>query len=190
MNMKFCSGTFSLLLVLIINACSNSSGTENTSNQGASTSGKESSTLKSGVITVRGDVHHPLELTLDSLLAMTVHTVQDYKIVNHTGEVKRIIPTCRGVLLRDIVEKAHINQKDAKDQNFYVVVRASDGYMATYSWAELFNHITGDSTFVIIEEDGHPILDRGPFIAITKGDKISGVRHVYLVNEIDVHRVQ
>ena len=188
MKMKFWNWTLYILTVLAINGCSNASESENTSTHGSSSSTAEPRTPQPGVIAVHGDVVHPLELTLDSLLAMTVQTVHDYKIVNHTGEVKRIIPTCKGVLLRDILEKAHINQKDSKDRNFYIVVKASDGYMATFSWAELFNHATGDSTYLIFEENSHPISERGPFVLITTGDKISGVRHVYLVSEILVQR--
>ena len=142
-----------------------------------------------GILSVQGEVIHPLYLNIDSLKGMPVQTIENYKIVNHTGEVKRIIPTCKGILLRDILEKAHINQKDAKDRNFYITVKASDGYMATFSWAEVFNNSTGDSTYLIFEEDGKPIAERGPFVLITTGDKITGVRHVYLVNEIEVHRV-
>ena len=145
-------------------------------------------TIKQGFIAVHGEVLYPLELNIDSLKNMQMQTIENYKIVNHSGEVKRIIPSCKGVLLRDVLEKAHINQKDAKDRNFYITVKASDGYLATFSWAELFNHATGDSTYLIFEEEGNPIAERGPFVLITTGDKITGVRHVYLVNEICVRR--
>ncbi len=184
---RFMKGFFIVVLIVVATGCSNT--VTNSSPFSKEAADKNMQQQEPGYIAVHGDVIHPLNLTVDSLKNMQVKTIENYKIVNHTGEVKRVIPTCKGILLRDILERSHINQKDAKDRNFYITVKASDGYMATFSWAELFNHATGDSTYLIFEEDGKLIAERGPFVLITTGDKITGVRHVYLVNEIEVHRV-
>lgn len=108
-------------------------------------------------IEVKGDVEFPLQLTVDSLRKMKVVTIDNLKITGKNGEVKREIKVCKGVLLRDILEKAKIKQNGHKDRNFYIVARASDDYKATFSWAEIFNNPTGDNTYILFEENGKPV---------------------------------
>ncbi|WP_281310731.1 molybdopterin-dependent oxidoreductase [Flavobacterium flavigenum] len=94
-------------------------------------------------IEVKGDVEFPLLLNVDSLKKMKVVTIDDLKVVCQSGEIKKDDKVCKGVLLKDILEKAKIRQNGHKDRNFYIVARASDDYKATFSWAEIFNNPTG-----------------------------------------------
>ncbi len=140
-------------------------------------------------IEVKGDVEFPLQLSVDSLKKMKVITIDNLKITGKNGEVKREIKVCKGVLLKDILEKAKIKQNDHKDRNFYIVARASDDYKATFSWAELFNNPTGENTFVLFEENGKPVKN-GEMILICKNDIRTGPRHVYWLKSIEVYKVQ
>ncbi|MFB9078665.1 molybdopterin-dependent oxidoreductase [Flavobacterium procerum] len=140
-------------------------------------------------IEVKGDVEFPLSLTVDSLKKMKVITLDDFKVVCQSGEVKKDNKVCKGVLLKDILEKAKIKQNGHKDRNFYIVARASDDYKATFSWAELFNNPTGENAYILFEENGKPIKN-GEMIAICKNDIKTGPRHVYWLKSIEVYKVK
>lgn len=140
-------------------------------------------------IDVKGEVEFPLQLSVDSLKKMKVVTLNDFKVVCQSGEVKKDDKFCKGVLLKDILEKAKIKQNGHKDRNFYIVARASDDYKATFSWAEIFNNPTGENTFVLFEENGKPIKN-GEMILICKNDIKTGPRHVYWLESIEVYKVK
>lgn len=140
-------------------------------------------------IEVKGDVEFPLQLSVDSLKGMKVVKIENFQIKSKNGEVKKEIKTCKGVLLKDILEKAKIKQEDHKDRNFYIVARASDDYKATFSWAEIFNNPTGENTYVLFEENGKPAKN-GEMILICKNDIKTGPRHVYWLKSIEVYKVQ
>ncbi|WP_165763233.1 molybdopterin-dependent oxidoreductase [Flavobacterium sp. AJR] len=140
-------------------------------------------------IEVKGEVEFPLQLTVDSLRKMKVVTINDFKVVCQSGEVKKDDKTCKGVLLKDILEKAKIKQSGHKDRNFYIVARASDGYMATFSWAEIFNNPTGENAYVLFEENGKPVKN-GEMITICKNDIKTGPRHVSWLKSIEVYKVK
>ncbi|MCO5274974.1 MAG: molybdopterin-dependent oxidoreductase [Flavobacteriales bacterium] len=141
-------------------------------------------------LAVTGAVETPLVLTVDSLKKMNVATITDFTVVCQSGANMKQDSTAKGVLLRDILEKAKIKQSGHKDRNFYIVARATDGYKATFSWAELFNNPTGDNVYVLIEENGRPIVRQGDMILICRNDIKTGPRHVYWLNSIEVHRVE
>lgn len=140
-------------------------------------------------IEVKGDVEFPLQLNVDSLQKMKVATIKNFKVVCQTGKVKKDDKTCKGVLLKDILEKAKIRQSGHKDRNFYIVARASDDYKATFSWAEIFNNPTGQNTYVIFEENGKPVK-KGNMILICTNDIKTGPRYVYWLKSIEVYRVK
>ena len=140
-------------------------------------------------IEVKGDVEFPLELSVDSLRKMKVVTLNDFKVVCQSGEIKKDDKVCKGVLLKDILEKAKIKQNGHKDRNFYIVARASDDYKATFSWAEIFNNPTGENTYVLFEENGKPVKN-GEMILICKNDIKTGPRHVYWLKSIEVYKVK
>ena len=140
-------------------------------------------------ITVSGDVEKPLTLTIDSLKNMNVVTIENFTVVCESGANMKENKSCRGVLLKDILEKAKIIQLNHKDRNFYIVARATDNYKASFSWAEIFNNPTGDNVYVIFEENNQPIKAQGEMILICKNDIKTGPRHVYWLNSIEVNRI-
>ncbi|MEN2402159.1 molybdopterin-dependent oxidoreductase [Flavobacterium sp. MC2016-06] len=140
-------------------------------------------------IDVKGEVEFALQLSVDSLKKMNVATIDNLKITGKNGEVKKENKTCKGVLLKDILEKAKIKQTDHKDRNFYIVARASDDYKATFSWAEIFNSPTGENVYVLFEENGKPIKD-GDMTIISKTDIKTGPRHVKWLKSIEVYKVK
>lgn len=138
---------------------------------------------------VKGDVEYPLVLTVDSLKEMNVVTIENFKVVCQSGANMKENISCKGVLLKEILEKAKIKQQNHKDRNFYIVARATDNYKATFSWAEIFNNPTGENVYILFEENGQPIKAQGEMILICKNDIKTGPRHVYWLKSIEVNRV-
>jgi DMSO/TMAO reductase YedYZ molybdopterin-dependent catalytic subunit len=140
-------------------------------------------------IEVKGEVEFPLQLNVDSLQKMKIATVTNFKIMGQSDDIKKDDKISKGVLLKDILEKAKIKQKGHKDRNFYIVARASDDYKATFSWAEIFNNPTGENTYVLFEENGKPVKN-GEMVLICKNDIKTGPRHVYWLKSIEVYKVK
>lgn len=153
-------------------------------------SSEDSAKFISKQIEVKGEVEHPLILTVDSLKQMNVTRIENFKVVCQSGAEMKEDKICKGVLLREILEKAKIIQSNHKDRNFYIVARATDNYKATFSWAEIFNNPTGDNVYILFEENGMPIKEQGEMILICKNDIKTGPRHVYWLNSIEVYRVE
>lgn len=140
-------------------------------------------------IRVSGDVENEMVLNVDSLKQMNVKSIENFSVVCQSGSAVKENYSCKGVLLKDILEKAKIKQQNHKDRNFYIVARATDNYKATFSWAEIFNNPTGENVFVLFEENGEPIKEQGSMILICKNDIKTGPRHVYWLSSIEVYRV-
>lgn len=149
----------------------------------------DSAKYQSNQIEVKGEVENPLILTVDSLKKMNIVTIENFNVVCQSGTTMKEDKTCKGVLLKDILEKAKLKQLNHKDRNFYIVARATDNYKATFSWGEIFNNITGDNVYVLFEENGEPIKVQGDMILICKNDIKTGPRHVYWLKSIEVEKV-
>ncbi|WP_419867974.1 molybdopterin-dependent oxidoreductase [Chryseobacterium sp. CT-SW4] len=141
-------------------------------------------------IKVTGNVITPLALTVDSLKKMDVKDLKDFNIICQSGLTKDKIESTKGVLLKDILNKAKIEQKDHTDRNFYIVARAADDYKATFSWAEIFNNPNGEQTYILFEQNGQPLKDKGEMIVVSMNDTKTGPRHVKWLKSIEVHRVE
>jgi DMSO/TMAO reductase YedYZ molybdopterin-dependent catalytic subunit len=150
---------------------------------------EDSAKFVSKSLEVKGEVENLLNLNVDSLKLMKTVTIDSFKVVCQSGAIMKEDKSCKGVLLKDILDKAKIKQKNHKDRNFYIVARATDNYKATFSWAELFNNPTGDNTYVLFEENGQPIKKQGELILICKNDIKTGPRHVFWLKSIEVYRV-
>ena len=145
---------------------------------------KDSSEYVSKTIQVKGDVQNELILTVDSLKKMKPVLLDEFNVVCQSGATVKTDKSSRGVLLKDILEKAVIKQENHKDRNFFIVARATDNYKATFSWAELFNNPTGENTYVLFEENGKPIIDKSNMILIYTNDIKTGPRHVNWLKNI------
>ena len=97
----------------------------------------------------------------------------------------------RGVLLRELLEAARLREVARHDfRRMVVAARASDGYVALFTWGELFNTKLGDQVLVITSVDGKPLADaEGPYALRSLGDQRPGPRHVKWLKQIDVIRI-
>lgn len=96
-----------------------------------------------------------------------------------------------GLLLVDLLREAEIRQ-DARNalRRTYVVARSTDGYVAVFSWGELFNSPVGAGVIIAFERDGQPLRDgEGDIALVSVADERPGVRHVKWLSRIEVRRV-
>lgn len=136
---------------------------------------------------IKGLVENPQLLQVTDLQKMKIVTRKDIKIVSLSGEVKRQISELKGVLLRDVLEKATIKITNNKERGkLFIVVKATDGYTALFAYNDIFNNPTGDNVLLVFEEDKKALDKDGAVVLITTNDKVTGPRHVKWLQSIEV----
>jgi DMSO/TMAO reductase YedYZ molybdopterin-dependent catalytic subunit len=143
------------------------------------------------VLAVRGNVENALTLSIDDLKRLPVQRVEDVRIVraaasqSTTPEITRHYTGC---LLRDVLERAKPVERNRLDlRKSVVIVGASDGYRAVFSWAELYLSPIGDGALVVYERDGTALpADEGPLALVSLKDTRPGPRHVKWLQSIEL----
>jgi len=113
-------------------------------------------------------------------------------IYNHLLQKKRVIKNIKGVLLKDIIEKAGIDMNSPKLlSELYITCVAADNYKVVFSWNELFNTDIGNHVLVITALDGKPAKDSDDRIAIVSAaDKATGRRFVKGLATVIIEQVK
>lgn len=137
---------------------------------------------------VAGDVQQPQTYALDQLKALPGHDLHQLLQGCRDSALDAKYRGYRGVLLRDLVQRAAIAGTDPKAwKRSLVVAEASDGYLALFTWNELFNTATGDAVLVVLSQDGQPLPDASGRIALISGcDRHPGPRHVKWLQRVEV----
>jgi len=121
----------------------------------------------------------------------------------HPKSLGELAPACRsgadvgklgnlkGVLLKDVLDKAGVVSKSHNDvKKMAIVATASDDYAVVFSWSEIFNSLTGECTLVFFERDGKPLGDdEGRIALISPSDTRTGPRHVKWLKSIEVRKI-
>ena len=106
-------------------------------------------------ITIEGKVKNQLVFSLKDAKDYTMASVDSLVIYNHLHERKRAIKNIKGVLLKDILAKAGLDETNPKLlSEFYFTCIAADGYRIVFSWNEIFNTEIGNHILVVTEADG------------------------------------
>lgn len=178
----------SSLFILLFTSCHD----KNTSTNSVDNKTKTDSLLfKDGELTkeikVTGEVSNPLTITVDSLKSMNIFQGGEHQLVCRSGEPKKKINNFKGVLLKDILEKAKIQSNHKESGKYIVKITSTNNYVVTYSLNEILFNETGNNVYVTFEENGEPITkDGGLMSVITLNDKVTGVRHVKWPKEIEI----
>lgn len=145
----------------------------------------------SKTLTVTGKVSKALTLTLANFSAFKQYTSENIPIISYSGERKEPIRTCKGVLLRDVLDKAGLVFEEKRDFNRLVIVAtATDGFRTLWTWHEIYNSEAGNSIFIITERDGKPLsIKEGDFMLLSAKDLKTGPRHVRWLRSIEVLKI-
>ncbi len=142
-------------------------------------------------VTVTGAVEHALTLSVGDLKKLSVLKVGEIPVVCQSGANLGKLENLKGVLLRDILEKAAVvapNHNDVK--KMVVIASAADDYKVVFSWTEIFNSPIGEGVVVFFEKDGQPLADDEGHIAMVSGKDIrTGPRHVKWLKNIEVRKI-
>lgn len=95
------------------------------------------------------------------------------------------------MLLRDLIVTAKPVEAGRFDlRQSIVVARATDGYVALFTWAELFNSPIGDGVLVATALDGSPIGEgEGRLALVSARDTKSGPRHVRWLQSVELRKI-
>jgi hypothetical protein len=142
-------------------------------------------------VSIQGKILHAFVFGPQDAAGYKAITIDSLVIYNHLHERKRTIKNIRGVLLKDILTKAAIDEANPKRfSEFYVTCAASDGYRIVFSWNEIFNTEIGDHILVAVEADGKKgdqLPDR--ILLLSAADINTGRRFMKGVDKITVDRV-
>ena len=141
---------------------------------------------------IEGKVKNSFSFSLDQAGQYTPVGIDSMVILNHLLQRKRSIKNIKGVLLKDIIDKAVIDATSPKLlSEYYITCIAADNYKVVFSWNELFNTDIGNHVLVITEADGKQAKDGEDRIAIVcSADKATGRRFVKSLSRVIIERVK
>ena len=141
---------------------------------------------------VEGKVKNSFSFSLDQAGQYTTFTVDSVVIYNHLMQRKHAIKNIKGILLKDVIEKAGIDISSPKLlSEVFITCIASDNYKVVFSWNELFNTEIGQHVMIITESDGKMAKDAQDRIAvIATADKATGRRYVKGLTKIIIEQVK
>lgn len=142
-------------------------------------------------LAIGGLVEHALELRVEDLRKFPPQKISEIPVVCQSGAELGKKENLKGVLLRDILEKAAVVSRSHNDvKKMAVIATASDGYKVVFSWTEIFNSPIGDGVIVFFERSGLPLSDEDGRIALISAKDIrTGPRHVRWLKEIEVRKI-
>ena len=141
-------------------------------------------------LTVKGTVERELVLSLDELKRLPAQRIEDVRVVREQGTTgtPEVARRYTGVLLRDVLDRAKLTEKNRNDlRRSVVILTASDGYRAVFSWAELYLSPIGEGALIVYERDGAPLANsEGPLALVSLKDTRPGPRHVKWLRSVEV----
>jgi len=142
-------------------------------------------------VAVTGAVENPLTLSVTDLERFPPQQIGEVEMICDTGANIGKKENLRGVLLRDILEQAKLKALTPRDfRKMAVIAKATDGYVAIFSWGEIFDSEVGDHVIVYFRKDGAPLgVEEGQIALISTTDKRTGPRHVRWLNAIEVRQL-
>lgn len=142
-------------------------------------------------VKISGTVQSPMTLGVAELKQFPPQSLGEIPIVCQSGANLGKLENLKGVLLRDLLEKASIVSKSHNDvKKMAIIATASDGYKVVFSWSEVFNSPLGEEIVVFYERNGQPLADdEGRIAMVSAKDIRTGPRHVKWLNGIEVRKI-
>jgi len=141
---------------------------------------------------ISGAVKAPADFDVAALKKMVPRNTGPMDVVCASGATVGKANNFRGVRLTDVLDRVGIDVGGHKDgRRMVVVARATDGYVVTFSWNELYNTPIGSQVLVAWEKDGKPLeAGEGQLLLVSGKDIKTGPRHVRWLSEIEVVRMK
>jgi hypothetical protein len=141
---------------------------------------------------IDGKVKNSFSFSLEEAGQYAKIGVDSLVIYNHLMQRRRTIKNIKGILLRDIIEKAVIDVQSPKIlSEFYITCIAADNYKVVFSWNELFNTEIGKKVMIITESDGVQAKDGKDKIALmSAADQATGRRFVKGLSKVIIEQVK
>lgn len=145
----------------------------------------------STAFSIEGFVDNPRSFTAAELRQRPQVTVQDVDILCGSGKVKETGLIYSGVLLRDLLEEAHMRLEEHEVPNrTYIVASGTDGYYALYSWHEIFNSPQGEGLMVVLTKNGQVLGEKeGELCLVSTRDERPGPRRIRYLSKVEVCRI-
>ena len=142
--------------------------------------------------TIEGKVKNSVSFSLDQAGQYAATTVDSLVIYNHLMQPRRTMRNIKGILLRDVIDKAVIDIASPKLlSEVYITCIGSDGYKVVFSWNELYNTDIGKQVLVITAAGGKPASEGKDKIAIiAAADKATGRRFVKGLARVLIEQVK
>lgn len=140
---------------------------------------------------ILGLVDKPKTINFSDLLREKSIEIGDFKITNHAGEFRKEYKNVKGVPLLNLLKDVKITAESPKVlSEYYLVIKASDGYSVVLSWNELFNTEVGNSFFIVLEADGKSQAESTErILLIATKDFKTGRRHVKGLQSIEIKKI-
>ena len=139
---------------------------------------------------IRGNVQVEKKISLSQLDSFPKTDIHDLVLYNQKGEIKDTLKNIKGVSFKTILASTRLLYEKPKELNeFYFVLKGSDGYTVVMSWNEVYNTTQGDQFWIITELEGRKLNEIGERIQfIATGDLQAGRRYVRGLDQIKVKR--
>lgn len=140
---------------------------------------------------IDGIVKNKLTLNVKELISFPKQYSQNVAIVTMEGEVRSPVSKFKGVLLKDLLNKAEPIKSDHNDfKKTVIIAEATDGYKVIFSWNELFNTSIGQGVMIVYQENDQFLNAKSGEIAlISTQDTATGPRYVKWLKKITVLKV-
>ena len=148
-------------------------------------------TVSTTHFSIEGRVKEKVDFDITKIQSYSTKTIDSVVILNHLKQRKHAIKNIRGILLKDVLNKAVIDAENPKAlSEYYIECIATDNYKIVFSWNELFNTETGNNVLIITEKDGKSDVGSDDGIAIiTSTDFATGRRYLKNLKQVLIKRV-
>lgn len=137
---------------------------------------------------ISGMVEQPLELSWTDLRQQPPVALPDIPVRTRDGALVATKSGYEGIPLIALLDRVRIQRTDpAALKRAVVVAKATDSYVATFSWNELYNSPIGGDVYVLTGRSQQPLdEDEGRIALLSLRDTRTGPRHVRWLNELNI----
>lgn len=138
-----------------------------------------------------GNIKKPTTITIEELKKMNVKTISlTPKSCLPSKAKDKGEEAYQGILLKDILSKAILDSKDHDDvKKIVIIAKATDNYIAIFSWGEIFISNAGNEVIVAYQKNGLPLSIKEGKIALVSAEDDRNSRHVRWLKSIEVRKL-